>query len=54
MSPLTTFAIAQEIQRDALLTKEQLTTSIMVLALHAPHRPEDTPRVRLVFDKCWR
>ena len=51
MSPLTTFAIAQEIQRDALLTMEQLTTSITVLALQASHRPEDTPRVRLVFEQ---
>ena len=37
--------------RDALLTLEQLTTSITVLALHASHRPEDTPRVREVFDQ---
>ena len=51
MSPLTTSAIAQELQRDALLTLEQLTTSITVLALHATHRPEDTPRVRAVFEQ---
>ena len=51
MSPLTTSAIALELQRDALLTLEQLTTSITVLALHASHRPEDTPRVREVFDQ---
>ena len=50
MSPLTTAAIPQELQRDALLTLEQLTTSITVLALHASHRPEDTPRVRAVFE----
>ena len=37
MSPLTTAAIPQELQRDALLTLEQLTTSITVLALHASH-----------------
>ena len=43
MSPLTTSAIPQELQRDALLTLEQLTTSITVLALHASHRQEDTP-----------
>ena len=36
---------------DALLTLEQLTTSITVLALHASHRPEDTPRVRAVFEQ---
>jgi hypothetical protein len=51
MSSLTTSAIAQELQRDALLTLEQLTTSITVLALHASHRPEDTPRVRQVFEQ---
>ena len=51
MSQLTTSSIAQELQRDALLTLEQLTTSITVLALHASHRPEDTPRVREVFEQ---
>ena len=51
MSPLTTAAIPQELQRDALLTLEQLTTSITVLALHASHRPGDTPRVRAVFEQ---
>ena len=51
MSQLTTSAIALELQRDALLTLEQLTTSITVLALHATHRPEDTPRVRAVFEQ---
>ena len=49
MSQLTTAAIAQELQRDALLTMEQLTTAITVLALHGSHRPGDTPRVRAVF-----
>ena len=38
MSPFTTAAIPQELLRDALLTLEQLTTSISVLALHASHR----------------
>jgi hypothetical protein len=51
MPSLTTAAIPQELQRDALLTLEQLTTSITVLALHASHRPEDTPRVRAVFEQ---
>jgi len=51
MSQLTTSSIAQELQRDALLTLEQLTTSITVLALHATHRQEDTPRVREVFEQ---
>jgi hypothetical protein len=51
MSPLTTSAIAQELPRDALLTLEQLTTNITVLALHASHRPVDAPRVREVFEQ---
>ena len=51
MSPLTTSAIAQELQRDALLTLEQLTTSITVLALHASNRPEESPKVRVVFEQ---
>jgi hypothetical protein len=51
MSSLTTAAIPQELQRDALLTIEQLTTSITVLPLHASHRPDDTPRVREVFEQ---
>jgi hypothetical protein len=49
MSPLTTAAIPQELQREAPLTLEQLTTSITVLALHASDRQEDTPRVRVFF-----
>jgi hypothetical protein len=49
MPPLTTAAIAQELQRDALLTMEQLTTAVTVLALHGSHCPEDAPRVREVF-----
>ena len=51
MPPLTTSAIPQELQRDALLTIKHFTTSITVLALHASHRPEDTPRVRQVFEQ---
>lgn len=51
MSPLTTAAIAQELQRDALLTLEQLTTAVTVLALHGSHRPGGTPRVREVFEQ---
>jgi hypothetical protein len=51
MSQLTTSSIAQELHRDALLTLEQLATSITVLALHVTHRPEDTPRVRVVCEQ---
>jgi len=45
MSQLTTSPIAQELQRDALLTLEQLTTNITVLALHASHRPEVSRKI---------
>ncbi|MCP9810180.1 hypothetical protein KBY58_12135 [Cyanobium sp. HWJ4-Hawea] len=51
MPTLTTAAIPDELKRDALLTLEQLTTSITVLALHASYRPADNPRVRLVFER---
>ena len=51
MSPLTTSAIGQELHRDALLTLEQLTTAVRVLALHGSHRPENAPRVRAVFEQ---
>jgi hypothetical protein len=51
MSPQTSAAIPQELQTDAMLTLEQLTTSITVLALHAFKRPQETPRIRLVFEQ---
>ena len=51
MSPLATAAIAQELQRDALMTLEQLKTAVTVLALHGSHCPEDAPRVRAVFEQ---
>ena len=51
VSPLTTSAIAQVLQRDALLTLEQLTTSSTVFSLHASYRLEDSPRVRAVFEQ---
>jgi hypothetical protein len=48
---LTTAAIPQELQTDAMLTLEQLTTNITVLALHSFQRPQETPRIRLVFEQ---
>jgi hypothetical protein len=41
----------QELQTDALLTLEQLTASITVLALHAFQRPEETARICQVFEQ---
>jgi hypothetical protein len=54
MPPLTTAAIPQKFRPDTLLTLEQLTTSITVLALHAFQRPEHTSRIRLVFEQLLR
>ena len=51
MSTLTASVPSSEVLEDALLTLEQLTTSITVLALHASHRPVDAPRVRAVFEQ---
>ncbi|MBM3939277.1 MAG: hypothetical protein FJ333_11585 [Sphingomonadales bacterium] len=51
MPLLTTNAIPQDLQRDALLTLDRLTASITVLALHATYRPDDSPRVRAVFER---
>ena len=51
MPPLTTAAIPQELQTDALLTLEQLTNRITVLALFACQRPEETPGIRKVFEQ---
>ena len=51
MTTLTTSALSTEVLESALLTLEQLTTSITVLALHASHRPGDSPRIREVFEQ---
>ena len=49
MTTYTTAAIPQGLQRDALLTLEQLTTSITVLALNASRTPEQSVRVRALL-----
>ena len=51
MPLLATSALSPEVLESALLTLEQLTTSITVLALHASHRPGDSPRIREVFEQ---
>ena len=51
MSPRTTAAIAQELQRDDLLSLELLTTAMTVLTLHASHHHGDTPRICEVFEQ---
>jgi len=46
MSQLTTATITQELQQEALLAMEQLTTTITLLVLHTAHRPEGIARGR--------
>ena len=49
MSTLTTSALSTEVLEDALLTLEQITTRITVLALNASRNPEQAPRVRILL-----
>jgi hypothetical protein len=49
MTTLTTAALATEILEDTLLTLDQMTTRITVLALNASRNPEQSPRVRLLL-----
>jgi hypothetical protein len=49
MPPLTTSALSTEVLEDALLTLEQITTRITVLALNASRNPEQAPRVRILL-----
>lgn len=49
--PLTTDRIANELLEETLLTLEQLTTGLTVLAIGATRHPEQSPRVwRLLGD----
>ena len=50
MTTLTTTALATEILEDALLTLEQVTTRLTVLALNASRTPEQSPWVRLLLE----
>jgi hypothetical protein len=47
---LTTAALATEVLEGTLLTLEQVTTSLTVLALNASRNPEQAPRVRALLD----
>jgi hypothetical protein len=46
---LTTSALSTEVLESALLTLEQISTRITVLALNASRNPEQTPRVRMLL-----
>ena len=49
MSTLTTSALSTEVLEDSLLTLEQISTRITVLALNASRNPEQTVRVRALL-----
>ena len=46
MTPLTTDHIASELLEETLLTLEQITTGVTVMAINATRDPEQSPRVR--------
>ena len=49
MTKLTTASLSTEVLESALLTLEQISTRITVLALNASRNPEQTPRVRMLL-----
>jgi hypothetical protein len=49
MSTLTTSALSTEVLEDALLTLEQISTRLTVLAPNASRNPEQSPRVRMLL-----
>ena len=49
MTTLTASVPSSEVLEDALLTLEQITTRITVLALNASRNPEQAPRVRILL-----
>jgi hypothetical protein len=49
MSTLSTSALSTEVLEIALLTLEQISTRITVLALNASRNPSQSPRVRLLL-----
>ena len=49
MTTLTTAALATEVLQGTLLTLEQMTTRLTVLALNASRNPEQSPRVRMLL-----
>ena len=49
MTTLTTSALSTEVFEDSLLTLEQITTRITVLAFNASRNPEQAPRVRMLL-----
>ena len=50
MPLLTTSALSTEVLESALLTLEQITLRITVLALNASRHSEQSPRVRMLLE----
>ncbi len=49
MPTLTTSALTTEVLESALLTLEQISTRLTVLALNASRKPEQSPRVQMLL-----
>jgi hypothetical protein len=49
MTAVTTSALSTEVLESGLLTLEQISTSVTVLALNASRNPEQSPRVRMLL-----
>ena len=43
---MTSDFLASELLEETLLTLEQITTGVTVMAINATHNPEQSPRVR--------
>jgi hypothetical protein len=50
MPPLTNSALSAEVLESALLTLDQISTRITVLALNASRNPEQSVRVRMLLE----
>ena len=51
---LTSDHIGTELLQDVMLSLEQVATSLSVLAVNVPTHPEQSPRVRMLLETCWR
>ena len=49
MTTLTTSSLSTEVLESALLSLEQISTRITVLALNASRKPQQSPRVRMLL-----
>ena len=49
MPPLTTSALSTEVLESALVTLDQISTRLTVLALNASRKPEQSPRVQMLL-----